>query len=155
MLLVNRVLGHRLDDGFAERLHHMEHHGRVEWLLLPAAELARRRFRAVTSAGSDLAIALPRDEPLADGAVLLFEEQRAIVVKVDAERWLRLKPRDVASALELGYHVGNLHWRVRFEAEAIAVALEGPEEAYLARLASLGLDTRVEASPPKAGEAPC
>lgn len=155
MLVVDRVVGSRLDAGFAERLHHLEHHGEVEWLLLPAAELARRRFRAVTSRGAEVAVALPRDEPLFDGAVLLFEPHRAIVVKVDAERWLRITPQDLATALELGYHVGNLHWRVRFAAGSIDVALEGPEETYLARLVSLGLDTRIETSRRPADEAPC
>ncbi|MCS0503646.1 urease accessory protein UreE [Ancylobacter mangrovi] len=155
MLLVDRVLGNRLDDGLADRLHHMEHHGTVEWLVLPAAELARRRFRALTSRGAEVAVALPRDEPLTDGAVLLLEPDRAIVVRVDAERWLRLTPLDLATALELGYHVGNLHWRVRFEASAIEVALEGPEETYRARLAALGLDTRVEMRLLQPDEAPC
>jgi urease accessory protein len=155
MLLVDRVLGNRLDDDFAERLHHLEHRGAVEWLLLPAAELARRRFRALTSRGSEVAVALPRDEPLTDGAVLLLDAHRAIVVRVDAERWLRLTPLDLAAALELGYQVGNLHWRVRFAATAIEVALEGPEETYLARLAALGLDTRIETRIVQPDEAPC
>lgn len=155
MLLVNRVLGNRLDEDFAAPIHHLEHHGEVEWLLLSATELARRRFRAVTSRGAEVAVALPRDEPLTDGAVLLFEPNRAIVVKVDAERWLRITPHDLATALELGYHVGNLHWRVRFAAGSIDVALEGPEEAYLARLASLGLDSRVEAHAHPTDGAPC
>lgn len=155
MLLVDRVVGSRVDAGYSERLHDLEHRGAVEWLVLPAAELARRRFRAVTSGGTEIAVALPRDAPLFDGAVLLFEPHRAIVVRVDAERWLRLAARDMASALELGYHVGNLHWRVRFEAAAICVALEGPVEAYLARLAALGLDDRIEVAAPEAGSAPC
>lgn len=146
MLLVDRILGSAVDADYADRLHHLSHHGAVDWLIVPAAELARRRFRAVTSGGDEVAVALPRDEPLFDGAVLLFEAHRAIVVRVDAERWLRLKPRDTAAALELGYHVGNLHWRVRFEADEICVALEGPVEAYRARLTSLGLDERITVS---------
>ena len=155
MLLVERVLGSRVDAEYADRLHHMEHHGQVDLLTLPAAELARRRFRAVTRGGTEVAIALPRDEPLFDGAVLLCEHHRAIVVRVDAEHWLRLQPRDTASALELGYHVGNLHWRVRFEPDAICVALEGPTEAYLARLAALGLDERIVIAANDAAPAAC
>ena len=44
---------------------------------------------------------------------------------------------DQSAALELGYFCGNLHWRVRFLPERIMVALEGPEEDYLARLQPL------------------
>lgn len=155
MLLVERVLGSRVDAAYADRLHHMEHHGRVDLLTLPATELARRRFRAVTKGGTEIAIALPRDEPLFDGAVLLCEDHHAIVVRVDAEHWLRLQPRDTAAALELGYHVGNLHWRVRFEADAICVALEGPVEAYRARLTAIGLDDRIVIAANDAAPAAC
>ncbi len=50
------------------------------------------------------------------------------------ERWLALEPGDEATALELGYLCGNLHWRVRFADKRILIAMEGPEESYLARL---------------------
>ena len=78
-----------------------------------------------------------------DGAVLLVEPDRAIVVRVDEERWLRLQPRAIADAIELGYHAGNLHWRVRFEGEALLVALEAPMDDYLARLGTLVSERRV------------
>ena len=44
---------------------------------------------------------------------------------------------------KLGYHAGNLHWRVRFAGEALLVALEAPMDDYLARLAGLIRDRRV------------
>lgn len=54
-----------------------------------------------------------------------LDENRAIVVRLSEERWLRLVPRDSDAALEAGYFfVGNLHWRVRFEPGVIAIALE-------------------------------
>jgi urease accessory protein len=53
---------------------------------------------------------------LFDGAVLLLEPDRAIVVRVNAERWLSLPPRSIANAVEPGYQAGNLHWRARFAA---------------------------------------
>ena len=56
---------------------------------------------------------------------------------VEDESWLRLRPRDAASALELGYNAGNLHWRVRFDDGDLLVALEGPKEDYLARIEPL------------------
>ena len=66
--------------------------------------------------------------------MLLIDGERAIVVRAATERWLRLEPRSIGDALELGYHAGNLHWRVRFEGEILLVALEGPAEDYVARL---------------------
>ena len=146
MILIERVLGSRLDPELSDRLHHLEHHGRVDILTLPQAELARRRFRATSGAGEDVAVALPRDEALYDGAVLRLDDEGALVVRVDTQHWLRLQPRSIADALELGHHAGNLHWRVRFGGEAMLVALEAPADDYLERLGSLVTERRVSAS---------
>ena len=87
-------------------------------------------------------MALARSERLANGAVLLLEEDRAVVVRMRETAWLALGPRDVAAGLELGYFCGNLHWRVRFEGAVLKVALEGPRESYMARLAQHLADGR-------------
>ena len=74
--------------------------------------------------------------------MLALDEARAIVVRLTVERWLTLSPRNEASALELGYFAGNLHWRVRFAGPRLLIALEGPKEDYLARLGPLLRDGR-------------
>jgi urease accessory protein len=153
VLLIERVLGGRLDDHIAGALHDLEHQGAVDILSLAPADMSRRRMRAKTQAGQDLTIALPRDQALFDGAVLLLESDRAIVVRADSQHWLRLSPRSVAAAVELGYHAGNLHWRVRFDGGDILVALEAPAADYLARLGALVTDGRVAASV-ASGDAP-
>ncbi len=137
MRLIERVIGGRHDDGLADALHRLEHRGAVDVLVLKAAETERRRFRATTGGGEEVMVALPRDQHLHDGAVLVLEPDRALVVRVATTRWMRVAARDAAAALELGYHAGNLHWRVRFEGDVLLVALEGPAEAYRARLRRL------------------
>ena len=137
MLVIERVLGDRFDPSFARRLHDLEHGGGLDVLRLPTADMARRRLRARSEAGQDVAIALPRDQPLFDGAVLLLEADHALLVRAEAERWLRLEASAPETALQLGYHAGNLHWRVRFDGPALLIALEGPAEDYLARLGDL------------------
>ena len=146
MMFIDRVLGSRLDPALADRLHRLEHHGRVDILTLPAEEMARRRFKATSQAGEEIAVALPRDQKLFDGAVLHLDADQALVVRVDNEHWLRLEPRSLADAIELGYHAGNLHWRVRFQGEALLVALEAPVDQYLDRLGALITGRRVAAS---------
>jgi len=146
MMFIDRVLGSRLDPALADRLHRLEHHGRVDVLTLPAEELSRRRFKATSQSGAEVAVALPRDQKLFDGAVLHLDADQALVVRVDTEHWLRLEPRSLADAIELGYHAGNLHWRVRFQGEAVLVALEAPVDHYLDRLGALVAGRRVAAS---------
>lgn len=146
MLVVEQVLGSRMDATLSERLHHLQHHGRVDVLTLPASELARRRFRAKSEGGQDVAVALPRDQKLYDGAVLQLSDAAALVVRVAEQQWLRLEPASDAVALELGYHAGNLHWRVRFDGAALLVALEAPAQVYIDRIATLIDDGRVRAA---------
>jgi urease accessory protein len=143
MLRIDRVLGSRLEPEFSQELHRLEHRGAIDIVNVPVADLARRRLLITTSGGEELAIALPRDQKLFDGAVLLLDEVRAIVVRAATERWLRLEPRSISDAVELGYQVGNLHWRVRFGGEVLLVALEGRPEEYTARLESLIATRRV------------
>ena len=112
----------------------MSHHNKVEYIVLDKANLQRRRFRTKTDQGTDCAISISRDKKLSNGAVLLLEDDRAIVVKMAEDRWLSLKPKDVSTAIELGYFAGNMHWRVKFEKERLDIALESPEEIYLDRL---------------------
>lgn len=140
---LDRVLGVTTDPEIAERLHRLEHEGRVERIELDHQDMARHRLRARTDRGRDCVIALPRAERLCNGAVLALDDDRAIVVRMREQRWLSLLPRDPAAAIELGYLAGNMHWRVHFDGPRLKIALEGPEEGYLARLAPLLDDQRV------------
>ena len=136
MLRLDRILGHATDASIAEALHHVDHHGSVEYLTLDEADTRRHRLRASTDRGTDCAIALPRDEHLSNGAVLLLEHDRAVVVRMRDMPWLLLEPRDASAALELGYFAGNMHWKVEFAERKLRIAIDGPVERYLERLAT-------------------
>lgn len=137
MLKLEGIAGHVDDSVIAAKLHHLRHHGAVEYVLLAPADTQRKRLRVISDAGTDCAIILARDERLEDGSVLLIDDQRAIVVRLDELRWLLLEPTDLAAALELGYFVGNLHWRVKFDGSQIKVAIENDEAFYRERLAPM------------------
>ena len=146
MLRIDHVLGSRLEPALSEEIHRLEHRGAVDVVNIPTADLARRQLLATTRGGEELAIALPRDQKLFDGAVLLIDGKRAIVVRAGTERWMRLEPRSISDAIELGYYAGNLHWRVRFQGEVLFVALEGLPEDYTARLGEMISERRVGVS---------
>lgn len=142
MLTLSKILGFASEPEIAERLHELGHAGRIESIEIARDDTHRRRLRVLTDRGTDCAIALPRDQRLSDGAVLALEPERAIVVRLADERWLALRARDTAAGLTLGYHCGNLHWRVRFEGDLILIALEGPEDDYIARVRPFLADGR-------------
>jgi urease accessory protein len=143
MLRLESIVGLATDATLAERLHHLEHDGKVEYILLSGEDTARRRRHVATDRGTDCAILLPRSDRLVNGAVLLLELDRAIVVRLKEEAWLGLVPRDTAAAIELGYFAGNMHWPVRFEGTTLRIALQGPVQGYLERLDHLLKDGRI------------
>ena len=137
MQVLNSVVGQATDADVSERLHALSHAGKVEYLVLERADMARHRLRLQSDKGTEYAIALPRDQRLANGSVLLLEDERAVVVRMAEEQWLELEPVDVTAALDLGYLIGNMHWRARAEGSVMRIALEGEESGYLARLRPL------------------
>jgi len=137
LLHLTAILGYASDPDFSERLHTLDHAGKVETVILTRADAKRHRLRATTDRGTEVAIVLARDEVLSDGAVLYLSEDKAIVIRMKEEEWLTFVPRDTSAALELGYTAGNLHWRVRFTSAGLSVAREGPEHTYLDRVRPL------------------
>ncbi|MGQ0486558.1 MAG: urease accessory protein UreE [Hyphomicrobiales bacterium] len=142
-MTVTKLAGVASDASIADRLHDLDHRGQVEILTIDRGDTLRRRLRGRTNRNTEVLIALDRSERLTDGAVLVLESDRAIVVRMTDERWLRVGPRDIDAALEIGYILGNLHWRVRFEPGAILIAVEGPAEHYTSRLAHLTMQGRI------------
>lgn len=143
MVQLSSIIGFRDDRDVARRLHALDHQDRVEEIVLSRDDLARRRIRAVTSKGTECTISLPRHQRLKDGAVLLLEDARAIVVRARPERWITFEPPDVAAALELGYFAGNMHWRVRFDGSRLSIGVEEDESFYLERLGPLLVTRRI------------
>ncbi len=143
MLRLENIVGAATDPAISHRLHHLEHRGRVEYITLSPEDTRRRRLRAMTDCGTECAVVLDRSAQLYNGAVLMLDAERAVVVRMRETLWLDLAPRDAAAALELGYFAGNMHWSVRFEDEVLRIALSGPEQDYLDRLSPLLADGRV------------
>ena len=144
MLRLESIVGPATDAEISHRLHRLEHVGRVETIELDAEDTRRRRLRATTDAGTECAVILDRSRQLYNGAVLMLDDERAVVVRMRETEWLELVPRDISAALELGYFAGNMHWTVRFDEEVLRIALAGPEKDYLDRLAPMLGDGRAE-----------
>ena len=132
--VISTIAGYASDASIAGQLHDLAHEGAVEYVVVEREDTLRRRLRLQSDKGREYLVALPREERLSDGAVLLLETDRALVVRMAEERWLALQPADMSGAVELGYFAGNLHWRVRFDGPILGIALEGPERDYLDRL---------------------
>lgn len=146
--ILDGIVGWVTDRAVADRLHQLRHRPdlehAVEYLHLDVHDLDRKRLRATSDAGTDYAIVLPRDSALADGAVLLLERDRAVVVCAGAPRTMTLRANDIGAALRLGLLAGHLHWKADQRDDAVVVHLEGPESDYISRIVELLDSGRVE-----------
>ena len=145
MQILSSILGYAADEPFDSALHDLSHAGKVEYLTISPDDTSRRRMRAITNKGTECAIVLNRDQQLSDGAVLNINDNGAIVVRLTRQKWLILEAQNHAAALEVGYFIGNLHWKVEFEGERLKVALQGPLQTYLDRLELLIKNGKVRA----------
>lgn len=144
MVRVTNLVGVASDAELGESLHALSHAGQVEYVILNRADMSRHRLRVTSDKGTECAIALPRSEKLINGAVLLLEPDRAVVVRMQEEEWLDILAINQDAGLELGYLAGNMHWRVRFDGPVLKIALDGPEANYLARLSPMFDSGRVQ-----------
>jgi urease accessory protein len=142
--MLDRIVGWATDQVVADRLHELRHEHAVEYLHLDVHDLDRSRLRATSDAGTDYAIVLPRGSALADGAVLLLEPERAVVVRSGAPRTMTLRANDIGAALRLGLLAGHLHWKVDQRDDTVVVRLEGPRADYTSRIVELLESGRVE-----------
>jgi urease accessory protein len=137
MQVLEGIVGWASDDAVAGRLHELGHQHAVEYVDLDIHDLDRKRLRVTSDTGVDYAVVLPRESALADGAVLLLETDRAVVVRAAAPKTLTLRAVDAAAALRLGFLAGHLHWKVDQHTDTLVVHLQGPESDYTARIAEL------------------
>lgn len=133
-MVLSAVLGKTAEQPWHDRLHSAETAGELEVVRIARPDAPRRRMRLLTDKGRDVALALPRDMALDDGAVLHASDGLMIVARIDGGPRLRLVPSDAASGLRLGYYCGNLHWKADFRDGGIEIHMDAPEETYRARL---------------------
>ena len=131
---ITELIGYSSDPDISERLHSLRHRDAVECVTLETEDMKRRRLRVTSDKGNEYFIAFSREFELSDGAVIALTDDSACVIRVKEEKWLRLEPYDVPTAIELGHFVGNLHWRVKFDGPCLSIAIEGPIQNYLDRL---------------------
>ena len=135
LVRLSTIVGNATELEISQALHDLGHRDCIEYLVLDPGDMARRRLRTRTDRGTECAIALPREQRLANGSVLELNAERAIVVQLDELPTLLLTASDRSVALRLGFLAGHLHWRVEFEGERMRVSMDGPRETYLTRLA--------------------
>jgi urease accessory protein len=138
MVRVVAILGRVDEPRFAQR--------RVEKLAISWDEASKRRLRRMTDQRTDVAIAVPRDMYLADGAVLDDDGERIIAVVRPQERALRIRfdasastGRQVRAAVIVGHAFGNQHVPLDLSDSEVLLPLTTSEDIALATVRDLDL----------------
>jgi urease accessory protein len=136
---VNRILGHADDAQFAGRS--------VDRLRIDSALASRRRLRATSEDGLDVAVDLPRGAYLAEGAVLADDGERILVVERVPEPALliRFSPnldahRLVEQVARVAHAFGNQHVPLEADGLELRVPITTSAEVAEQTVSALALD---------------
>ncbi len=106
--------------------------GPVEYIELTWHERTKPRLRSKTTAGNDVALALPRGSVLHDGTLVYDTPERSIVVRANLEDVVLVEPADVREACKIAHHLGNWHRSLELcDGGVIATENDQPLEDWL------------------------
>jgi urease accessory protein len=138
MLLIREIQGRRDEPRFAGR--------RVDPLPLDSSDAGKRRLRATTAGGLDVALDLERGAYLFDGALLHDDGERVIVVERSLEEALIVRFPDeldrarlLEHAVRLGHAFGNQHVAIEVEGDELRVPITTSREVVAETVERLGL----------------
>jgi urease accessory protein len=92
------------------------------------------RKRVLTTAGREVALALPTGSVLRPGAVIAVEDSWYLAVEGLPEPVLAIFPRDRAETIRVAFDVGNRHFSLALDGEVILVPDDTAMEQLLVRL---------------------
>ncbi len=113
MLVVENICG-AIDDGALSALER-------DYLVMTFEERRWLRRRVTTRNGREIALALPTGTVLAPGTILLVETNWYLEIEAALEPVLAVSPRDRAGAIRIAFEVGNHHFRLALDGEALLI----------------------------------
>jgi urease accessory protein len=92
------------------------------------------RRRAATAAGREVALALPTGSVLRAGDIIAIEPTWYLAVEARAEPVLAVFPRDRDEAVRVAFDVGNRHFSLALDGDALLLPDDAAMEQLLSRL---------------------
>ena len=136
-MIFEKILGNESDELFSEKIHHLSHKSLVDYIEIKPEDSFRRRMRMVSIGGREYKLAIPRSQKIENGSILWLSEESAVVIRILNGPKIRVIPKNISSAVRLGYHCGNLHWKTNFFQDGIDIILSGESQNYFDRLETL------------------
>jgi urease accessory protein len=92
------------------------------------------RKRVTTTAGREIALALPTGSVLRPGDVVAVESEWYLAIEANPEQVLAISPRSPAEAIRIAFEVGNRHFPLALDGDLLLVPDDGAMEQLLRRL---------------------
>lgn len=112
-------------------------------IVMTAEELQWTRRRLKTTAGRELALALPTGVSLIPGSIIVIQQDWYLEVEAALEALIAVRPADRDSAVRVAFEIGNRHFPLALDGDRLLV----PDDVAMVQLFDrLGVDwTRVNA----------
>ena len=107
-MIFNKILGNIEDISNIDEFH-------IERIYLNSEELLKRILRVTSDHNKEYGISLENDEKLKDGDILYNENKNLIVIKVNQEDVLIIKPSNMTEMGIIAHELGNRHLPAQFE----------------------------------------
>ena len=148
MQIIESIKGNIHDDPeLASTYEQHQEAGTVDYAVIDPDDRVKSRLRVTTAAGIDLGI-VPGSRELQDGDVLLHEDSRMIILQfAEEEAFVIDLPEAISTdtAIKLGHRIGNQHWDLAVEGNAVYFPMEADRaiiEDVLAEVIPTAAETR-------------
>ena len=107
-MVFNKVVGNIDEISNLDEYH-------IERIYVDSEELLKRILRVTSDHNREYGISLENGEKLKDGDLLYNEDKKLIVIKVNQEDVLIIKPSDITQMGIIAHGLGNRHLPAQFE----------------------------------------
>ena len=93
----------------------------VETIYLNSEDMLKRIIRVTSDHNREYGITLENNKALIDGAILYNQDKKLIVVKINSEDVLVIKPSTITEMGVIAHALGNRHLQAQFEDDKIMI----------------------------------
>lgn len=125
-MIFNKVIGNTNEIDNLNSYH-------IEKIYLDSEDMLKRIIRVTSDHNNEYGIALEDSEKLTDGDILYKKDKQLIVVKVNSEDVLVIKPKTITEMGVIAHAIGNRHLQAQFEEDKMIIQYDRLVEEELKR----------------------
>lgn len=125
-MIFNKVIGNINQIGNLNEYH-------VERIYLNSEDMLKRILRVTSDHNREYGITLENDEKLEEGDILYNKDKKLIVVKINSEDVLVIKPKTITEMGIIAHALGNRHLQAQFEDDKMIIQYDRLVEEELIR----------------------